>query len=92
MSKKPPAKAVALRYDPNLNNAPRVVAKGTGTIAENIIRSAKQNEVALEKNESLVEVLNKLELNDEIPTELYQVVAEILSFVYRTDRELAPKE
>lgn len=78
-------KAVALRYMPGENASPSVVAKGKGHIAETIMEKAKEHGVPLQEDPSLVEVLSKLDLNQEIPPELYQLVAEILSFVYRTD-------
>jgi flagellar biosynthesis protein len=78
-------KAVALRYDPEQSAAPRVTAKGQGRLAEEIIERAKEHGVPLAKDPSLVEVLSKLDLNREIPAELYHLTAEILSFVYRTD-------
>lgn len=78
-------KAVALRYAPEHNTSPVVVAKGKGHIAETILRKAKEHGVPLQEDPSLVEVLSKLDIKQEIPAELYQLVAEILSFVYRTD-------
>jgi flagellar biosynthesis protein len=81
-------KAVALQYDAQKDSSPRVVAKGTGQTAENIIKQAEEHDVAVQEDRSLVEVLSKLELGEQIPAELYQVVAEILSFVYRSDRAL----
>jgi len=83
----PPRKAVALKYSPEQGTAPVVVAKGQGAIAEEIVRKAKENGVPIQEDTSLVEVLSKLDLQQEIPPELYRLVAEILSFVYRTDRK-----
>ncbi|GAA4713011.1 EscU/YscU/HrcU family type III secretion system export apparatus switch protein [Brevibacillus fulvus] len=79
--------AVALRYQAGVTDAPTVIAKGKGYIAENILKSAKENKIPIQEDPSLVEVLGKLDLNQQIPPELYQVVAEILAFVYRLDRE-----
>ncbi|MFC4598903.1 EscU/YscU/HrcU family type III secretion system export apparatus switch protein [Cohnella hongkongensis] len=79
-------KAVALKYEPEKGSAPIVVAKGQGTIAEEIMKRAQENGVPLQEDSSLVEVLSKLDLNQEIPPELYKLVAEVLSFVYRSDR------
>jgi flagellar biosynthesis protein len=79
-------KAVALRYSSDKQQAPMVVAKGKGQIAENIMNKAKEFGIPLQEDASLVEVLSKLELNQEIPAELYQLVAEILSFIYRSDQ------
>ena len=73
--------AVALQYD--RKGAPRVVAKGRGTIGEKIIEVAKANDIPIEENEVLAGALSKVELGDEIPAELYKAVAEVLVFVLR---------
>jgi flagellar biosynthesis protein len=71
--------AVALHYD--RSGAPRVVAKGRGTLGEKIIEVAKANGVPIEENEVLAGALSHVELGDEIPAELYTAVAEVLIFV-----------
>ncbi len=81
-----PKKAVALKYEPEQGSAPTVIAKGQGVIADEIMRRAQENGVPVQEDPSLVEVLSKLDLNQEIPPELYKLVAEVLSFVYRSDR------
>jgi flagellar biosynthesis protein len=73
--------AVALHYDKK--GAPRVVAKGSGSIGEKIIEIAKANDIPIEENEVLAGALSKVELDDEIPAELYKAVAEVLVFVLR---------
>lgn len=73
--------AVALHYDHS--GAPRVVAKGKGTIGAKIIEVAKQNNVPIEENEVLAGALSHVELGDEIPEELYKAVAEVLVFVLK---------
>jgi flagellar biosynthesis protein len=78
--------AVALRYDEDRDETPVVVAKGKGIVAKKIIEEAKRHDVPVQQDASLVEVLSKLELNQQIPPELYQLVAEVLSFVYRSDQ------
>ncbi|HZG16464.1 MAG TPA: EscU/YscU/HrcU family type III secretion system export apparatus switch protein [Candidatus Bathyarchaeia archaeon] len=78
--------AVALRYQGGTMEAPIVTAKGKGLVAENIIKQAQDNRIPIQEDPSLVEVLGKLDLNQQIPPELYQVVAEILAFVYRLDK------
>lgn len=82
-----PKKAVALKYDPQRHAAPVVTAKGQGFLAEEILRRAAEHSVPVQEDASLVEVLSKLDIEQEIPPELYQIVAEILSFVYRSDRQ-----
>lgn len=81
-------KAVALRYNPNQDQSPTLVAKGKGHVAEAILNKAMEHGVPIQEDASLVEVLSKLELDQEIPPELYQLVAEILSFIYRADQRI----
>jgi flagellar biosynthesis protein len=73
--------AVALHYD--RKGAPRVVAKGRGAIGEKIIELAKSHDIPIQENEVLAGALSKVELDDEIPVELYKAVAEVLVFVLR---------
>ena len=82
-------RAVALKYSPEQMAAPSVVAKGSGTIAEAILARAQEAGVPIQEDAALVEVLSKLDLDQQIPAELYGLVAELLSFVYRSDREAA---
>ncbi|RRD94893.1 flagellar biogenesis protein [Clostridiales bacterium COT073_COT-073] len=77
-------KAAAIRYDAE-DTAPSVIAKGAGVVAENILKVAKDEAIAIVENAELVEELNKIELGDHIPPELYQVVAEVLIFVSDLD-------
>jgi flagellar biosynthesis protein len=73
--------AVALHYDKT--GAPRVVAKGKGTIGAKIIELAKAHDIPIEENEVLAGALSNVEIGEEIPTELYKAVAEVLIFVLR---------
>ena len=75
-------KAVALRYDKIKDEAPKVTAKGQGKIAENIIAMALEHGVPLKDDPDLVAVLASLDINQEIPAEIYVAVAELLAFVY----------
>jgi flagellar biosynthesis protein len=79
----PSPKAVALKYDGKKDRAPRVVAKGRGRIAEKIIEIAKENNVPLYEDKNLVPILEALDLETDIPPELYRAVAEVLAFIYR---------
>lgn len=72
--------AVALSYQPG-EEAPKVVASGKGLIAEKIIETAKENNVAVHEDGKLADTLSKLDIGEMIPPELYEVVAEILVFV-----------
>ncbi|PRM91611.1 type III secretion system protein [Arcobacter cryaerophilus gv. occultus] len=75
-------KAVALQYDKNSNNAPKITAKGKGETANNIIKIAQENKIPIKKDEDLVELLSKIDIDKEIPTSMYKAVAEIFAFIY----------
>ena len=81
--------AVALGYKPGEDIAPKVLAKGRGPVAEAIVALAEQTGVPVTKDQDLVTLLGKLDVNEDIPEELYQVVAEVLAFVYRMNRLMA---
>ena len=74
--------AAALKYDTRKDAAPKVIAKGQGIIAEKIIELAKKNNVPIKSDPGLVQILSKLDIDEQIPVELYKAVAEILAFVY----------
>ncbi len=82
MRKTKDKKAVALRYDTSLEAVPKVIAKGSGRIAENIIELAQEHGIPVKSDPDLVEVLSTLKINEEIPPSLYIAVAELLAFVY----------
>ncbi len=82
MKRKKRSQAVALKYQPESDKAPRVIAKGRGKVAEKIIEIALENNIHIHDDPDLIEVLSCLDLNAEIPPELYVVVAELLAFVY----------
>lgn len=79
--------AVALSYDPNSNGAPKIIAKGRGKIAENILLKAKEHDVPIQEDPSLVEILGQLDINESIPEELYKAVSEVFAYIYQVDRE-----
>jgi flagellar biosynthesis protein len=72
--------AVALAY--GSNPTPVVVAKGDGELANRILQEARENGVLIAEDAQLVQLLSKLEVDQEIPTELYTAVAVVLSWVY----------
>ncbi|GHV53512.1 hypothetical protein FACS1894216_11660 [Synergistales bacterium] len=81
-----PTKAAALKYDVTDDFAPRVVASGRGRVAENIVDTAFEANVPIVEDAALVSALLALEIGDEIPPELYQAVAKILSFLYDVNK------
>lgn len=74
-------KAIALRYEQGIDNAPVVVAKGTGELAERIINIAKENNIPVVEDKYLLSAMMKVEVYEEIPPELYRAVAKVLVFV-----------
>ncbi len=74
-------KAIALRYDQERDRAPRIVAKGEGSIAERIIKLAKENNIPIVEDTDLVNAMINMEVYEEIPPELYRAIAQILVFV-----------
>lgn len=76
---RPPRIAVALEYDGQ--SAPRVTAKGRGELAERIIETAREHDVAVEQNAILAQALAAVELDDQIPEELYRATAQVIAFV-----------
>jgi flagellar biosynthesis protein len=80
-------KAAALRYDKLKNKAPKLVAKGEGKIAAHIIELAKEHNIPIQKDEDLVEMLSQVELDKEIPPQMYKAVAEVFSFIYKTTKQ-----
>jgi flagellar biosynthesis protein len=79
--------AVALHYRPERDRAPRIVAKGGGETAAKILAIAKEHGVPLQQDPALAAALSRLDLNQEIPRELYVAVAEVLRFIWGLERE-----
>ncbi|MBQ3890059.1 MAG: EscU/YscU/HrcU family type III secretion system export apparatus switch protein [Lachnospiraceae bacterium] len=77
--------AIALEYDPN-DIAPKVIATGSGHVAERILDEAKKENIPIHEDEKLAATLSKLDVGENIPPELYEVVAEILVFVDAMDK------
>ena len=80
--------AIALKYDGQKDVAPKVIAKGKGVIAEQILETAKELNIPVQKDPSLAELLGKLDINQSIPDELYSAVAEVFAFIYQLDRNM----
>lgn len=78
--------AIALKYDQDAQIAPKVIAKGKGVIANNILESAEENNIPIQQDPTLIELMSGLNINDAIPEELYKAVAEVFAFVYQLDK------
>jgi flagellar biosynthesis protein len=79
-------KAAALRYNTSKESAPRLLAKGEGKTAENIIKIAQLHNLPIKKDEDLIELLSKVEIDKEVPEALYKAVAEVFSFIYKVTK------
>jgi flagellar biosynthesis protein len=75
--------AVALRYEPKKDRAPKIVSKGRGSLADKILELAREHKIPIREDKNLIQILSRLDLNQEIPPEVYKAVAEILAFIYR---------
>jgi len=88
----PPLQAITLRYAPadqgGESGAPTVTAKGRGEVAERILAIARDNDVPVREDKDLVALLSACDLGEEIPTELFTAVAELLTYLYRVNGEL----
>ena len=81
-----PIIAAALGYDQKTDPAPRVLACGSKEIAKNIIQISKENQIPIREDPILAETLLKVDLNGVIPPELYEIIAEILVYVYKLEK------
>jgi len=86
------SRAAALRYSAPTDRAPRIVAKGEGALAEQIVRRARESGVPIHESRELVAALMQFELDQQIPAALYVAIAEVLAWAYRldTDRTSVP--
>jgi flagellar biosynthetic protein FlhB len=85
--------AVALKYEAPKMKAPKVLAKGERKVAEEIRRIAEANEISIVENEPLARsIYRTTKINQEVPSELYQAVAEVLAYVYKIKRERAARK
>ena len=91
LSEEQEQKAVAVRYAVEKDRAPRVTAKGRSLVADRILAEAKKNGIPVYQNKSLVNMLMALEIDREIPPELYRTIAEVLAHVYRIDRHMGDR-
>ena len=82
--------AVALRYEAERDDAPRVVAKGQGLAAERLLEVARDAGVPLREDAVLAGLLATVDLDALVPPELYEALAAVLHWAYRQDRELSP--
>ena len=80
--------AVALRYDPEVTHVPAVVGKGCGDVAQRILDVARANDIPVRNDPDLLELLGGVQVGESIPPELYEVVAEVLTYLYQLNESL----
>lgn len=79
--------AVALKYNPEESSSPIITAKGKGETADRIVQKASDYNIPIQEDPSLVHLLSKLDIDQSIPEELFEVVAELFAFIYQLDKE-----
>ncbi len=79
-------RAVAVKYDVKKDRAPKILASGRGSMAEEILRLAEENQIPFYEDKTLATLLAKLKFDEEIPPQLYTVVAEVLAFAYQLEK------
>ena len=80
-------KAVALKYDSQQTSAPKIIAKGKGKIAKKILQKANEFDIPIFKNEALAESLLKLDVDEQIPPNLYKAVAEVFVWLMKAEQK-----
>ena len=85
--KRQPKKAISLQYKAGKDPAPKITAKGQGLVAEKIIALAREHQIPIKEDPDLVQVLSQVNVNQEVPPAIYQMVAELLAFVYKLNKE-----
>jgi flagellar biosynthesis protein len=81
-------KAAVLKYKHQIDRAPQLVAKGKGMVADRILEMARKHRIPIQSDPALVEVLSQLDIDQEIPPDLYRAVAQVLAYVYRVSKKL----
>jgi len=82
-----PDKAVALKYDDSGSSAPKVIAKGKGEIAKKILQKADEFDIPIFKNKALAESLLNLDIDEQIPPNLYKAVAEVFVWLMSAEEK-----
>lgn len=84
--------AVALGYEPEKDNAPKVLAKGQGHVAQKIIQIAIDEGIEIRKDADLLQILKAVDIDSEIPIEAFSAVAEIISYIYQQNSKEINKD
>ncbi len=78
--------AAALKYDPAIDSAPRLIANGKGELAKKIIEIALKNRIPIKQNPELASIISLIEVGDTIPPEAFLATAEIIAYIYKYNR------
>lgn len=84
--------AAVIKYDDKRDAAPKLTAKGRGSIAEKIIKLAMEHNIPIREDPALVQILSRLDIDEQIPPEIYKAIAEILAFVYSVNEQYREKQ
>lgn len=84
--------AAAIKYDDKRDAAPKLTAKGRGSIAEKIIKLAMEHNIPIREDPALVQILSRLDIDEQIPPEIYKAIAEILAFIYSVNEQYREKQ
>ena len=87
MMKKRQRQAVALHWTPLRDDVPKVTARGTGALADTIVRLAKENNIPVHEDRDLIQMLSLLHIGEDIPPGIHMAIAEILIFIYWSNRQ-----
>ena len=79
--------AIALKWNPALDATPSVSATGSGVLADEIIRIAREHDIPIREDRDLVQILSLLDIGEAIPAEIHTAIAEILAFIYWTNQQ-----
>jgi len=79
--------AIALNWDPHIDAAPSLTAKGSGFLADEIIRLARENNIPIREDRDLVQIFSLLDIGASIPPEVHTAIAEILAFIYWSNQQ-----
>ena len=79
--------AIALSWDPHLDTAPKIAAKGSGLVADELIRLAKEHNIPIREDRDLVQIFSLLNIGETIPPEVHTAIAEILAFIYWSNQQ-----
>ncbi|MDX8395180.1 MAG: EscU/YscU/HrcU family type III secretion system export apparatus switch protein [Mariprofundaceae bacterium] len=79
--------AVALKWNPRQEQIPKVAAHGSGALADEILRIAKEHNIPIKEDRDLVQILSLLDVGEAIPPEIHSAIAEILAFIYWSNQQ-----